>query len=381
MSVEDRVGDLPSPGQTSLHRLVDEASRQLNICNACRYCEGFCAVFPALERRNLLTVGDVTQLANLCHDCRACFDACMYAPPHEFGINPPLILSQVRVENYRDYVWPRTVPRMLRGWTGVALWTVLASVIVLAVALGFSGPARLVASPTGAASPYDVIPYPALLALMLLTAAYSVVLMFVAGRRYWRDVGGAPDGLPAGAVARAVWDALTLRYLRGGGGDCYYPKDDVPTSSRRILHSLVAYGFGLCLVSTTSAGVLQDFLGVDPPYPWLSVPVITGTLGGIGMVVGCTGLLKEKARASGVTSFAEMTIKDYGLLVSLYFLAISGLATLLTRNTAAFGIVFLIHIASVAATFAAAPYSKFVHLVYRFLALVRDNVEARSFGR
>ena len=24
-----------------------EVARQLQICNACRYCEGFCAVFPA----------------------------------------------------------------------------------------------------------------------------------------------------------------------------------------------------------------------------------------------------------------------------------------------------------------------------------------------
>ena len=25
-----------------------EVQRQMTICNACRYCEGFCAVFPAM---------------------------------------------------------------------------------------------------------------------------------------------------------------------------------------------------------------------------------------------------------------------------------------------------------------------------------------------
>ena len=45
-----------------------EASRQLTICNACRYCEGYCAVFPALERLSSLTPGDVTHFADLCHD-------------------------------------------------------------------------------------------------------------------------------------------------------------------------------------------------------------------------------------------------------------------------------------------------------------------------
>jgi citrate/tricarballylate utilization protein len=28
-----------------------EVARQMQICNGCRYCEGFCAVFPAMTRR------------------------------------------------------------------------------------------------------------------------------------------------------------------------------------------------------------------------------------------------------------------------------------------------------------------------------------------
>ena len=30
---------------------VSEVARQMQICNACRYCETFCAVFPAMTRR------------------------------------------------------------------------------------------------------------------------------------------------------------------------------------------------------------------------------------------------------------------------------------------------------------------------------------------
>ena len=84
--------------------LFAEAERQLNICNSCRYCEGYCAVFPALERRTVLETGDITQLASLCHDCRACFQACMYAPPHEFAVDPPAILTAVRQASYRHYL-------------------------------------------------------------------------------------------------------------------------------------------------------------------------------------------------------------------------------------------------------------------------------------
>jgi citrate/tricarballylate utilization protein len=353
---------------------VAEAGRQLSICNACRYCEGFCAVYPALERRTLLDTGAVSQLANLCHDCRACFDACMYTDPHEFQVNVPKALSAVRVADYARYAWPAKVPRLLTGWAGVFSGAVVAVIVVALVALLGAGPSALLISEQGPASPYQLISYPALLVLLLVPALYSVVIMVVAARRYWRETAGPARPGP-GAVARAVGYAATLRYLRGGGAECYYPEKTTPNARRRRLHGLVAYGFGLCLVSTVAAGVLQDILGIEPPYAWDSVPVITGTVGGIGLLVGSAGLLLLKAGASAELGVARMTVKDYGLLTALTFLALSGLATLLTRDTPAFGLVFLVHLASIMTTFAAAPYSKFTHLIYRFLALVRDNAE------
>ena len=57
---------------------IQEARRQIEICNACRYCEGYCSVFPAINRERAFADGDVTQLANLCHNCRGCYYACQY---------------------------------------------------------------------------------------------------------------------------------------------------------------------------------------------------------------------------------------------------------------------------------------------------------------
>ncbi|MGE3844414.1 MAG: tricarballylate utilization protein TcuB, partial [Vicinamibacterales bacterium] len=56
--------------------LVREGARLLTICNACRYCEGYCAVFVAMERRLTFESGDVAYLANLCHNCGECLYAC-----------------------------------------------------------------------------------------------------------------------------------------------------------------------------------------------------------------------------------------------------------------------------------------------------------------
>ena len=52
-----------------------EARRVMTICNACRYCEGFCAVFPAMATRTEFSNASLDYLANLCHNCTACYHA------------------------------------------------------------------------------------------------------------------------------------------------------------------------------------------------------------------------------------------------------------------------------------------------------------------
>ena len=86
-----------------------EADRQMTICNACRYCEGLCAVFPAMELRRAFPDGDLNYLANLCHDCGACFHHCQYAPPHEFAVDVPRAMAVVRSDSWQAHAWPRAL--------------------------------------------------------------------------------------------------------------------------------------------------------------------------------------------------------------------------------------------------------------------------------
>src|ERR1043166_3135416 len=109
-----------------------EADRQMTICNACRYCEGLCAVFPAMERRRLFTDGSLDYLANLCHNCGACYAACQYAPPHEFAVNVPKIFAELRSESYARYAWPRSLaPLFQRNGLIVALAAALTVTIFI----------------------------------------------------------------------------------------------------------------------------------------------------------------------------------------------------------------------------------------------------------
>ena len=110
----------------------------MQICNACRYCEGFCAVFPAMTRRLEFGKADIHYLANLCHNCGACLHACQYAPPHEFAVNVPQAMAEVRGQTYVDYAWPPALGALYQrnGLTlSLALAAGLALFLVLAVAL------------------------------------------------------------------------------------------------------------------------------------------------------------------------------------------------------------------------------------------------------
>src|ERR1051325_8818330 len=103
----------------------------MGICNSCRYCEGYCAVFPAMERRLTFNEADMHYLANLCHNCAECYYACQYAPPHEFGVNVPKVLAEIRAQSYRKYAWPRFV-------TFSALGAVIVGIAIIALLAGTS---------------------------------------------------------------------------------------------------------------------------------------------------------------------------------------------------------------------------------------------------
>jgi citrate/tricarballylate utilization protein len=55
----------------------------------------------------------------------------------------------------------------------------------------------------------------------------------------------------------------------------------------------------------------------------------------------------------------------------LFLTSVTGLALLLWRETSAMGPLLAIHIGFVFALFITLPYGKFVHGIYRFVALVR----------
>jgi citrate/tricarballylate utilization protein len=355
--------------------IIQEANRQLIICNACRYCEGYCPVFRAIETRREFHRGDVFYLANLCHDCRACYYACMYTPPHEFAINIPKILAEARMESYERWSWPSQFGRAFRNRSVTAFLAVGVGLLVAILALLLIPSEKLWKTHLGPGAFYEVVPYFAMVAGGLILFFYGVAIWLRGGAQFWAETRSALKA-PAGfrALVQAVGAVLGLRFLTGGGPGCFYP-NEMPSAWRRLYHSLTFWGFACDLVSTTLAFVYQDIVHWLPPYPLTSGPVIFGSVGGVALIIGTGGLIWLKWKSDREPAGQGASGMDYVFLVTLGLTALTGMLTLILRATPAMGSVLVLHLACIAALFLTAPYGKFVHAVYRTLAIVRYEME------
>jgi len=355
--------------------VIQEAGRQLNVCNACRYCEGYCPVFRAIETRRDFEQKDVFYLSNLCHDCRACYYACMYTPPHEFAINIPKILAEARAETYRRWSWPDFLARAFKKRGITVFLAVAAVIVVVAVALLLIPPAVLFVPHLGPGAFYEVVPYLAMVTGALVLFFYAIAVWLRGGARFWSETRTALRKRGSfKALAAAVGAALGLRYLKGGGPGCFYP-DEKPSSVRRVYHALTFWGLTSDFISTTLAFVYQDCFHLLPPYSLTSAPVIFGGVGGVALIIGTGGLIWFKLRSDPEPGAAEARGMDYVFLVTLGLVALTGMLTLIFRATAAMGSILVVHLAAIAALFLTAPYGKFVHAVYRTLAVIRYEIE------
>jgi citrate/tricarballylate utilization protein len=352
-----------------------EARRQMEICNACRYCEGYCAVFPAMTMRREFTTGDLTHLANLCHNCKGCYHACQYAPPHPFGVNIPATFAQLRQESYAEHAWPRAMGVAFeRTGTLVTLAAFAGAAAAMILAILLVDPRVLYSAQTGIGAFFRVVPYWLMMLLAGGSFAFGIGAMVMAGRNYWR---ATPPGAPSAAAAtEAAVDILTLRNLSGGGHGCN-DLDEGFTQTRRWLHHALFYGFMLCFAATTTGAIYHHLFGWKSPHAFFSLPVQFGTWGGLLMCVGTVGLLWVKTVTDPAPVAKKLLGGEYAMLALLFLIASSGLLLLALRHTGVMGSLLVIHIGLVIAFFLVMPYSKMVHGMYRGLALLRNAMEKR----
>ncbi len=356
--------------------LLAEANRQFSVCNACRYCEGICSVFPAMELQTAFKAGDVAYLSTLCHDCRACVHACPFSPPHEYAIDIPTLMSAARAETFEHYARPRALWRLIARGQTVAGLMVGSALFFTLVALLIGSPARIVHRHTGPSSFYAVITYAWILVPALVVSAATLAAILAGTWTFAKDTEGGPRRLlNRSALFGAARNALALTNLKGGGGSCRYPGES-RSPARRYLHHAVFYGFLTMFVATVCAAVEQDLMGREPPYPFVSAPVLLGLAGGIAVLAGCCGFIVLGARAGGASKKSpESRRLDRLFTYTLMAATASGLLLLALRSTPLMGIALIVHLGVLGGLYLTFPYSKFVHWIYRYVALVRAHVE------
>jgi citrate/tricarballylate utilization protein len=355
-----------------------EVQRQMSICNACRYCEGFCAVFPAMTRRLEFAQADIHYLANLCHNCGACLHACQYAAPHEFAVNVPKAMAKVRLETYAEYAWPKALGTLYqRNGLTLALASGAGLALFLCLTLLIMGN-LFTAMPGG--NFYGIFPHNTLALMFGAVFGFAVLALAIGVRRFWGQItpSEASPSLKTSAALEATANVAQLKYLDGGHGQGCNNEDDKFTLWRRRFHHLTFYGFLLCFAATGVATLYHFLLDWHAPYPILSLPVLLGTAGGIGLLIGPAGLLWLNLRRNPEHGDAAQKPMDRGFIALLLALSVSGLALLAFRETTALGLLLAVHLGFVMAFFLTMPYSKFAHGIFRSAALLKFSIEKRQ---
>jgi len=320
-----------------------------------------------MERHVVISAADVNYLANLCHNCGECYYACPYTPPHEYALNLPKVLTEIRVGTYARSAFPRSFSLAYRNSAlVVSVLIVIAVAVIAAVAAAFGKFAA------AKADFYAVIPHAAMVVTLGLVFVLAAIAMSVAFFRFWREAIGVPPEVHP--VIAALSDTLRLTNLDGHGAGCPYPQERL-SQTRRWFHHATFYGFLLCFASTCVAAFYHFVLRWRAPYPYFSAPVVLGTLGGLGLLIGPAGLFWLKRKRD--PALDDLNPRDFGdtFIVLLLLASFTGLILLALRETAAMSWLLIVHLGIVLALFASLPYGKFMHGKFRFAALLRNAYE------
>ena len=219
------------------------------------------------------------------------------------------------------------------------------------------------------------------------TFSFALVALIAGAVRFWKGTASAarvPGARARGGARSSTWPRCATWAAAATGATS---RTRSSLQARRVSHHALFYGFALCFASTTVAALYDHGLGRLSPFPFASLPVLLGTVGGLGMTVGTAGMLWFKFAADPEPGAPRLLGTDFALHPP--HPADRGDRARAPRpaRDGAMGTLLAVHLGCVLALFVVMPYSKFVHGIYRGAALLRNAVEqarpprARPEGR
>ncbi|MDL2272028.1 hypothetical protein LJC23_03235 [Desulfovibrio sp. OttesenSCG-928-I05] len=375
---------MPGNHSSLTPQLPLEASQSatLRACAACRQCEAYCAVFPALATRDAdRREADVALLSHLCHDCGCCREACQYADPHPFAVDMPASLFPLAAAARKrllalplpgSFVPAARTPHdaARHAWFSTIAAALVCVALVFGAALALNGPETLFTRHLGSGAFYEVLPRTALMLLFPLAALAIATLWGWGAVRLWRELGANLRGLRSiPSHYRAIKVFLQPQGSPTGVKHGALPPELGFSGRRRFFRHVVGYGVLLVLLAFILGFIEENFMGRYAPFPLLSGPVVVASLGALLVIAGSCVLLSLRSPQGerGGASFVFL----------LLLLSLSGLALIAFYETHAMGSLLCLHVGLLLALFTRLPFAEGADGFFRYIAALRFIQERR----
>ncbi len=358
-------------------------AHDLTSCYQCGTCSVVCPIstdadpFPRKEmiwvqwglKDRLLTDPAVW----LCHQCNLCNTYC----PRD--AKPADVMSSLRDYSITHYAVPEFMGKAMSQAKYLPLLFSFPAFIFLAV-LTLLG--NLTSLPTGQIVFSKFMPIIYIEIIFSLGVGAAIVAAILGGVQYWKGMSGsslaAGNTEPIKGLIPTLFDVLMHRKFRHCEEDRVGTRESYKSHLHKS-HLAVFYGFLGLVITTTSVGIGIYVFGYLTPWPLWHPVKILGNVSGAAVLIACGVFLycrlKDKEKAG------KSTYSDW---LFLWILALTTLTGFLSEILRLADIpplaywVYFIHLIFIFSLLVYIPYSKFAHLVYRFVAMLYSSSRASS---
>ena len=351
--------------------LSKNATSSLNECMQCGTCSAVCSLAPddrPFPRKEMIWAAWGLKdklVANpdlwLCHQCGDCSTYC----PRD--IKPADVLSNIRQYVYTQNARPAFMGKLLNKPALLPI-AILIPVIIISAILLLAGTLTI---PEGAVNYSKFFPH------AWLNGSFSIITLLVYGMAaigFGKFMKGLlknfPDAKPQQSFFKSMIQVKMSILRHSKFNDCDRMK------SRIVAHFLLFYGFLLLLLVTLYA-IVAVIIGAYP-MPLTDPFKIIGNVASVMLLVGLGIFIYNRLfdkKTMGKSSYA-----DWLLLISIFLLTLSGIVVQFARfgNWDFAYHLYFFHLVCVWFVIIYLPYTKFAHMVYRFLALSFANAIGRK---
>jgi quinone-modifying oxidoreductase subunit QmoC len=310
----------------------------------------------------------------MCYNCNDCSVHC----PRE--AKPGEVLAAVRNYSFKDYAFPKFMGKALSQAKYLPLLFGFPIILLLLVLWGSD-------LPDGPILFREFLPYIYIDAAAAIFTVLVLTAIIVGVRRFWANLKEGSVGVQGGSAstAKSVTSSIVPVLIRVLKQEKF--SDCEANNIRYYGHLGILYGFILCFITTSIvAGFIwgaelffhqwEEFL--LPPWSLFSVIKLLGNAGGLAIIAGCVIVLYN--RYANKDKAGQFTYQDALFTWVVLLVAITGMVTQFGRMVDIALVAYLvysIHLVLVFFLLAYLPYSKFMHMIFRFTALVY----AESIGR